>query len=141
MSPAEEPILFDIVLPPSEYEFDDLIKRELTLAIYHKGVLQAKEVIDVPKNSATLQGFEGDPGSRVDLLLTDCGLEDRQEVDPRTGRLKPGQVETRKTVGDASFVLVPEVWCAAGSLGVRTSVEPPSIVQSFQDEEAMRRIE
>ena len=136
-----EPILFDIVLPPSLFEYEDLVKRELTLAIYTKGVLQAKEVIDVPKNLSLLQGFEGDAGDRVDIVLEDCGLEDRQEVDPRTGRIKPGQVEVKQKAGDASFVLAPEVWSAAGSLGVRTSVDQPSTVQSFQDEEAMRILE
>lgn len=138
---TDEPILFDIVLPPSEFEYDDLVKRQLTIVIASGGIRQAKEVIDVPKNMSLLQGFEADQGSTVTLLLTDIGLEDREDIDPRTGRLKPGQVEAVRTAGDATFVAVPEIWCQAGVLGIRTSVDPPSVVQSFQDEESMRILE
>ena len=143
MLPAEHsnPITFDIVLPPSEFEYDDLVKRQLTIVIAERGITQTKEVIDVPKNMSLLQGFDADPGYSVDLSLVDIGLEDRSEIDPRIGRLKPGQVETTKKAGDATFIVVPEMWCAAGQLGIRTSVEPPSIVQSFQDEESMRILE
>ena len=136
-----DPILFDIVLPPSEFEYEDLVKRELVLSIYAEGVPQVREVIDVPKNLSLLQGFEGDASNEVWLELTDIGLEDRQEVDPRTGRIKPGQVEVRVEAGKGVFILAPEMWCPAGVMGVRTSTEPPSVVQSFQDEEAMRILE
>lgn len=139
--PDSEPIIFDIVLPPSEFEYDDLVKRQLRIVIAERGITQTKEIIDVPKNMSLLQGFEADPGNSVELLLTDIGLEDREDIDPRTGRLKPGQVEAVRTAGDATFIVVKEMWCPAGKLGIRTSVEPPSVVQSFQDEESMRILE
>ena len=136
-----DPIVFDVVLPPSDFEYEDLVKRELVLAIYAEGVLQMREVIDVPKNLSLLQGFEGDASNEVHTALTDIGLEDRQEVDPRTGRMKPGQVEVRVEAGKGVYTLSAEMWCPAGVMGIRTSVEPPSVVQSFQDEEAMRILE
>lgn len=136
-----EPIIFDIVLPPSAFEYDDLVKRQLKIVVSSQGITQAKEIIDVAKNLSLLQGFEADVGNSVELILDDHGLEDRQEIDSRTGRLKPGQVEAVHRAGDATFIVGAEMWCPAGQLGIRTSKEPPSVIQSFQDEESMRILE
>lgn len=139
-SHENEPILFDVVLPPSLFEYDDLVKRTLTLVIYDGEIHQAKEVIDVPKEAASLQGFEADAGNRVIVSLEEIGLEDREEVNA-FGRKKPGQVEVRRDGGKSESVLVKEMWCPAGQLGIRTVSGPPANVESFQNEEAMRRLE
>lgn len=139
-SHENEPIAFDVVLPPSLFEYDDLVKRTLTLLIYDGEIVQAREVIDVAKNVALLPGFEADSGNRIELVLVESGLENRTDFN-EFGHRRAGQIEVAKENGKASCVLTPQLWCPAGQLGVRTTDSPSPNVESFQDEEAMRRLE
>lgn len=138
--PRQIPISFDVVLPPSLFEYDDLVKRTLTLLIYDGEIVQAREVIDVSKNVTLLQGFEADAGNRIELVLIESGLEDRSETN-EFGHRKPGQIEVAKENGNTSAVLTPQLWSPAGQLGVRTTKSTSQNVESFQDEEAMRKLE
>lgn len=136
-----EPIYFDIVLPPSEYEDDEFRKREVLVLIQRDGITQTREKLDVTMNCVVVPGLEADVGDTVVLSGVDWGQVKRREIDELTGRPKIGDKEDSKTFGPASYILAPEVWCAAGRLGIRTSKEPPDGLANFQDDEAMRRLE
>lgn len=130
-------VAFDVVLPPSEFEFEDLIKRELVVTIGS----EPPEAIDVGKNDALLQGFEADLGTKISLHLIDHGLEDRSELNPLTGRIKLGQVGATKEAGSVETTLSVDSWCPAGHLGVRAALGPPLPLESFQNEAIMRTME
>jgi len=134
-----QPVAFDIILPPPAFDGEDLIKRDLIVEIRKDGILQTKERFDIPPHVASLPALEADDGDQIDLSLLEYGLVDHELPDSR-GRPKQGQLEKAAPPVNISTTLTKDAWTPAGQLGVRAS-KPDTPLLNFQDEESMRRLE